>query len=262
MTKNLRNLLDRYASIQNLTGSSGAEIYRIPELGAYLKIAEAGSIARLGREREVLGWLKGKLDVPDVLKFEEHDGKEFSLVSEITGVTAPAYVENLENREQFLSFVAKVGIILRRLHSLPIDGCELNMGLDVKLAWAAKNIENGLVDEDDFDEDNAGRTGADIYQELLDKKPVDEDLVFTHGDVSLPNIIMMRGEVNGLIDLGLGGVADRYQDISLCLRSFIFDSRWTDEAVVKINEIFCKAYGIESVDEDKLYYYRLLDELF
>lgn len=256
------NLLDRYASVPNLTGCSGAEIYRIPELGAYLKIAETGSVARLGREREVLGWLKGKADVPDVLKFEEHNGKEFSLVSEIIGVTADGHISNLDNREQFLNFIAKVGTILRGLHSLSIDGCELNVGLDVKLAWAKKNIEDGLVDEDDFDDDNAGRTGADIYQELLDKKPLEEDLVFTHGDLSLPNIIMRSGDVNGLIDLGLGGVADRYQDISLCLRSFIFDSRWTDEAVVKINEVFCKAYGIESVDEDKLYYYRLLDELF
>lgn len=94
--------------------------------------------------------------------------------------------------------------------------------------------------------------------ELVEKKPLSEDLVFTHGDLCLPNYLVLEGEITGFIDFDRGGVADRYQDIALFLRSFGFNIG----NGMDVRDIFCRAYGIKGLDEEKLYYYRLLDELF
>jgi aminoglycoside phosphotransferase len=60
----------------------------------------------------------------------------------------------------------------------------------------------------------------------------------------------------GMLDLGRLGVADRYQDIALALRHLEanFGPAW--------REPFARAYGVADIDESKLAFFRLLDELF
>jgi aminoglycoside phosphotransferase len=70
--------------------------------------------------------------------------------------------------------------------------------------------------------------------------------------------MIQGGEISGFIDFDRAGIADRYQDIALFLRSFARNI----EIPMEIKETFCGAYEIESLDDEKLYYYRLLDELF
>ncbi len=41
------------------------------------------------------------------------------------------------------------------------------------------------------------------------------------GAYCLPNIFMKDNKVSGYIDLGRGGLADKYQDIALCYRSLL-----------------------------------------
>jgi aminoglycoside phosphotransferase len=83
-----------------------------------------------------------------------------------------------------------------------------------------------------------------------------EDLVFTHGDYCLSNIMISDGEVSGFIDWGRGGVADRYQDLALAIRSIIYN--FGKEHV----PLFLDAYGVKELDEAKIYDYQLLDEFF
>jgi aminoglycoside phosphotransferase len=71
-------------------------------------------------------------------------------------------------------------------------------------------------------------------------------------------VIARDGAVAGVIDLGRAGVSDRYQDISLFLRSFRFNAA----AEIDVERPFCDAYGINSIDRAKLNFYRKLDELF
>jgi len=57
--------------------------------------------------------------------------------------------------------------------------------------------------------------------------------------------------------LGRGGVADRYQDIALAVRSIRHNLKSE-----KFVELFLDAYGLKNVDFSKIDYYILLDELF
>ena len=231
----------------------------MPGLAAYLKIAPAGGPSDLAREKEVLEWLEGKLAVPRVLGFEEADGKEMLLLSEIVGVPASEYIAANSHAPALIErHVEHAARAMRAVHELPVDGCPLRQDIDVKLASALENIRRGFVDESDFDRENRGRAAEEIYAELVEKKPAAEDLVFTHGDLCLPNYLVLDGEISGFIDFDRGGVADRCQDIALFLRSFGFNIG----NGMDVGEVFCRAYGLDGLDEEKMYYYRLLDELF
>lgn len=255
----LRNLLSKHSFRQIFTGWSGAEVYYFPHLAAYLKIAPTESLTDLKREIEVLKWLAGKLPVPQVLEFEESDGKYLSLLSEIKGIPMSEYAAAIRGDSELIQDLAeKAARAMRAMHDLSLEDCHLRQELAVKLVAARENIRRGFVDESDFDKDNQGRTAENVYEELVKKKPNGEDLVFTHGDLCLPNIMIAQDKISGFIDLDRAGASDRYQDIALFLRSFAFNI----EIPIDIREAFCRAYGLSSLDEGKLYYYRLLDELF
>ena len=53
-----------------------------------------------------------------------------------------------------------------------------------------ENLIRGLVAEQYFDEIRVGRKAHDLFEELLDKRPRCTDVVFTHGDYCLPNIVI------------------------------------------------------------------------
>jgi aminoglycoside phosphotransferase len=255
----LRDLLRKHTHKQVFTGWSGAEAYYLPGLAAYLKIAPTESPSNLAREKEVLEWLEEKLPVPKVLGFQEAEGKQLILLSEIKGLAASEHVAaNRHDTAAIFDFIKKAAEALRSIHDLPVNDCPLAQDIEVKLSTARENIRRGFVVESDFDRENQGRNAREIYDELVGKKPLSEDLVFTHGDFCLPNFMILDGEISGFIDLDRAGIADRCQDIALFLRSFAFNI----ETPVDVREIFCSAYGIEAIDEEKIYYYRLLDELF
>ncbi len=254
----LRSLLLSNKYEQILDGCSGAEVYYLPELEAYLKIGKADGISDLGREKAALEWLSGRLIVPRVLGFESSTDGDALLISEIPGTPAARYVASGLTADTAREFVAEGARAMRAMHAIDIRDCLLDERLDVKLEHAGENVRHGLVDESDFDEDNAVKTAASIYEEVVRGRPRGEDLVFTHGDLCLPNIIMNEEVVAGFVDLGRAGVADRYQDIALFHRSF--HSNCGIE--VDFEGVFCDVYGIPELNRMKLDYYRKLDELF
>ncbi len=254
----MKNLLDNHRNYQIYREYSGVEIYHLPELSAYLKSGDIGKNSNLRWERRVLTWLSGKIDVPAVIEFELTGNVESLLISELLG---QPYSDNFavsENKIEIESLVETVAKQIRVLHDLPIHDCPLDQRLDTKLKKAEENLRGGFVVESDFDIENRGKTGRQVFDELLTHRPSDEDLVFTHGDLCLPNIIICGRAVSGFIDFDRGGVADRYQDLALFLRSFRFNSR----TAIDITSAFLNGYGVDTLDHDKLNFYRKLDELF
>lgn len=243
-----------------LIGCSGSYVFRlyhdnIPsdrQTDMYLKIVEKEKTESLILEQERLSWLQGKLSVPQILHFTEDSWYEYMLISEIPGLFS-CHSSFKDNIPHIASLLASG---LREIHNVDIGQCPFDQTLSRKVKNAQRRVQLGLVDEGDFDEKRLGRKAEEVFTELVATRPVNEELVFTHGDYCLPNIIIDQGKVSGFIDWGRSGVADKYQDLALAVRSLA--SNFGAEYV----PAFFKAYGLERVDQAKIEFYQLLDEFF
>lgn len=253
----LKQLLDNTSWQDSSGGCTDVQTLRLtrPDFGnCYLKISPQPPEKELLPEKQRLEWLQGRLAVPQVLYYGEDEAQEYLLISEIPGLVAcdEAFSDNLPRLVQLLA----AG--LRQLHNLDISNCPFDQCLEIKMELARQRMLNSLVDESDFDEERQGRTAADLYNELLATRPATEDLVFTHGDYCLPNILLdpALSQVNGFIDLGRAGIADRYQDLALAARSldYNFGPQWIP--------LLFHEYGLETIDQSKIEFYKLLDEFF
>lgn len=234
-------------------GESGAGVWKSQRF--VVKVQARGGLqfpSTLQQERERLRYLSGRVPVPRVVGYEVEDGSEYLAMTRVPGLDA-SHSDVLFHPERLVDLLARA---LRELHALPLRECPFNMSLSVTLARARERVEAGVVDPADFDSEHQGRTATSVFNELARTRPAPEDLVVTHGDACLPNFIVNGEFIDGLIDVGRAGIADRHADLALAHRS-LGRNLSADYA-----EQFLDLYGRERVDEGKLAYYRLLDELF
>jgi kanamycin kinase len=85
--------------------------------------------------------------------------------------------------------------------------------------------------------------------------------VVVHGDPSLNNLLVDPGGAKPVtfIDVGRAGRADRHLDLAVFLRGL--GDHWHDRANPDLADRFIDRYGL-APDEDRLAWYRLLDEFF
>jgi len=233
-------------------GQSGAGVWRSQKY--VLKVQERGGhpVSTLQQERERLRWLAGRVPVPALIGFEVSATHEFLAMSRLPGIPM-SHPDALLHPERVVGLLARA---LRELHALPVRDCPFSMTLPVTLRLAREQVKAGAVDETDFDEERLGRSAVSIFNELARTRPPTEDLVVTHGDPCLPNLILNGEWVEGFVDVGRAGLADRHADVALAHRSL------THNLTAAHAEAFLDAYGREWVDPQKLAYYCLLDELF
>ncbi|TQS76193.1 aminoglycoside 3'-phosphotransferase [Ornithinibacillus gellani] len=250
----LASIITDYAWHPITIGHSEANTYLLKKgyHSLYLKIQTLGSMEPLQCEKDKMEWLRGKLAVPEVIHYEQDEEREYLLMTEIAGVNA-ADTSIQANPKQCIKLLANG---LREIHRIPITACPFRRTLDVVIKEAKERVSQQQVDLDNLDEERRGRTAESLYKELLAKRPGEEDLVFTHGDYCLPNVILHGNKVSGFIDWGRAGVADRYQDIALAIRSLAYNHYRS------YFPYFLREYGLDDVDWDKIHYYQLLDEFF
>lgn len=249
--------LDGYQWARGTVGESGAAVYRLhgrpgaPEL--FLKHGRNDVAGMLAEEMARLRWLRQHLPVPAVEQFTRTADQAWLLMTAMPGTTASALLE--ANPALGPAVVDALAAFLRRLHAIPVRDCPFDAGHALRLAQARQRIDGGLVDADDFDAERAGWTAAQVWAALHGCLPLAPDLVVTHGDFSLDNILMREGAVAGCIDVGRAGVADRYQDLAIVWRSL-------GEFDASLQQRLLRAYGIVDADQGKLQFHLLLDELF
>lgn len=242
---------------QDELGCSDTAVYRLPQTAwggvGYVKMDLRDGWDPPSRERDVLLWLQGRLPVPQVWGYGEVQQEAFLLMSAVPGWEASD--ERWHDDPTLMVDALAAG--LRQIHALDIRDCPFDQRLAAKLAEAKRRVLAGAVDESDFEPQYLGCSASVLYEELLATCPMEEDLVFTHGDYCLPNVLLDDGGVTGFIDWGWAGVADRYQDLALAVRSLGYnlgDARW--------GERFLRAYGLKDVDRERMRFYVLLDEFF
>jgi Aminoglycoside phosphotransferase len=202
-------------------------------------------------EIKLLRWLNGKLPVPKIIEAVTDDGYNYLLMTKLSGEMADVDLN-----------VKALANALKMLWEIDISDCPCTNAVSEKLQQAKYNVDNDLVDPEHFDDETLGSKGfkdvADLYNYLETNRPT-EDFVFSHGDFCFPNIFISGTNVTGYIDWGSGGIADRWQDIALCVRSLCYN--FDDDDYIKYRALFFTELGIEP-NEEKIRYYRLLDELF
>lgn len=183
-----------------------------------------GSGESLVAEAQRLRWFHGRHPVPELVELIEDPEAEILLTRALPGESA---VSERWRRDPDAALRA-LGIGLRRLHELPIDGCPFE--------WS---VETRIRDD---------RIPA---AELGPVPPVDR-LVVAHGDPCAPNtLIDTRGEFLAHLDLGRAGLADRWADLAVITLSFEWNYAGYDEGV------FWRAYGADP-DPARIDFYRRL----
>lgn len=209
--------------------------------------------ADVREESSRLTWLGRHVPVPDVRGCVSAPEEAWLLMSALPGRTAAQVLEsNADCRDSVVDALAR---FLRRLHVVPLQDCPFDSGHLPLLARARARVEAGLVDVDDFDEERWGWTAAQVLEHALSLLPLSVDPVVTHGDYKLENLLMQEGEVIGCIDVGRAGIADRYQDLATlwnCLTDF----------GAPLQQRLLSSYGVPVLDERKLHFHLVLDELF
>jgi aminoglycoside phosphotransferase len=239
---------------QVFTGYSTSRVFRLLRANhecLYLKVDFHTFDRDLKQEKLRLEWLRGRLPVPQVRMFLEGEGCDYLLLSEVPGIPA----SDDACKKDPAKVIEQLSAGLAMIHGLPINQCPFNETLEYKVEQARQRMIKGMVDESDFDKSRLGRTASELYQELIERRPADEELVFTHGDYCLPNIIVNDWQLSGLIDWGRAGIADWHQDIALFARSVEgnFGEKWVEQVY--------SACRIKP-DPAKIYFYTLLDEFF
>jgi aminoglycoside 3'-phosphotransferase-2 len=250
----LEPLLAGYTWRRDQLGRSASDVFRLERDGSpdvYLKRDIHGPLSELADEAARLTWLRSQgLPCPDVIAFVRDGGADWLLVSALPGCDLAS--------ETALSAAERVRMLataLRRLHAIDVARCPFDHRWPLRLAAAERRMRAGVVDEGDFDTERAGQSAAALFSALGNIPVTAEDLVVTHGDACLPNLIALEDGA-GFIDCGRLGIADRYQDIALACGSI---ERNFGAAFV---QPFCDHYGCGPLDVAKMKRYQLLDEFF
>lgn len=231
---------------------SGASTYRIDRITGertYLKILPIPHREPLKQYQEKLIWIERKLPVPKVLHYSSNDKFEFLLMSEIVGAdgTDPVHRGNME------SLIRKLAQALKQVHTVEVEDCPFDYTLNRRIKVVVERNNAGLIDKQKVEKKFNGHRFEDLYQTLVTNRYHSEDLVFTHGDFCVPNVVMNSTGVSGFIDVADAGIADRYRDLASMHYSIIrnFGEEWLD--------LFYKEYGKPAIDLEKIKYYDVLE---
>lgn len=249
---------------ENTIGYSAAQVYQVKDLksdkGWFLKILKKESTYyHLSYEKEVLCWLKGKVKVPELEFYLSNMDAEYLVMSSINGMmlSSPEAFE-VEPRRTIKRF----GENLKELHDIDINNCPFTQCLETKLAIATENVSNRRVDREDFLPEFKKYSPEEMLNCLKDNQP-EQQQVFTHGDYTLPNLILDEEKI-GFIDLGLSGISDPYLDLAVAVKSIRMNVNLyqMNHILDELMKIFYVSYGLTKVDEKKIAYYLMLDDLF
>ena len=261
LPEGLRQLVGDKPFRRDAVGLSGSEV-RLYE-DCVLKIRPRSEEAE--NEYKMLCWLEGRLPAPRCLYHDTESGKDFLLMSRISG--SMACDEACMEKENGRFAVRLMAEALKRLWQVDIADCPSDQRLSKALAVAEKRIRSGEASVETASPGIYGPDGFDNPDALLcwlRANQPEEDLVFSHGDYCMPNVLFQGEQLSGYIDLGNGGVADRWEDIAMAHRSLRnnFWGVFGGKAYRDFDpDLLFEMLGMEK-DEKKFRYYDLLHELY
>ncbi|MBR4879671.1 MAG: phosphotransferase, partial [Clostridia bacterium] len=154
-------------------GKSGCDVLIFDDM--VLKIGPAEG-QPMKTQAELMKWLENKLSVPECLYYSVHEDKEYMLMSRMYGKMA-CDEDNMSDPYKLMDILADA---LKRLWTVDVSDCPVDMSLDYKLKMAEYNVENNLVDVENAQQGTFGKDGFENPEALLawlkNNRP-DEDIV-------------------------------------------------------------------------------------
>lgn len=253
--ESILRLLDARTVSEEGAGESGALVLRARGWDGcdyILKGAPTDVAGMIEAEAARLRWLEGRgIRCPSAKGLAQGRGWSWLLMSALPGRNA------VESESAPECLVRTAAATLRQLHALPAADCPFFMGIAQRLAFARIRHGHGLLDAEDLDHEVTGGRGIEtIVGDLSRRAPAEDDLVVTHGDACLDNLMIDDdGACSGVIDVGRLGVALRAQDLALMERSI---SENLGETYV---DLFRQTYGYAPLANELCAYLFLLEEL-
>ena len=250
-------LPDAHYSLDDI-GRSGAQVLMFDD--CVLKIEKDCNMS--ANEHTMIQWLQDKLPVPHIIASDLVDDTRYLLMTRIPGQHLCAE-SILDDQERLAKLVADG---LKHLWAVDIGDCPTDRSLTQKFKEIEEGLRNGTITmEQARQEETYGPSGfktpAALFDWLVKHRP-EENLVLSHGDYCLPNIMCNEQGLTGYIDLGYAGVADPWVDIEMVQWSMWANStgQFGGKKRTFDRKYLFQALGME-LDEEKLRYYSLLSEL-
>lgn len=201
------------------------------------------------REARVLQWLDGKLAVPEVVASAADEAHEFMITRAVPGQPLSELMAEAPTVHQAF------GEALRQLQAVPVEGCPFDSSAAVRLRELEYLVGQELI-ADDWDPETWPDlpTPEALIAHLHASVPV-EDHAFSHGDLCDANLFLDARERLHFIDLGRGGLADRWLDIAFAHRNL------AEELSPAAAERFIRQLGIPDQPARRLFFEQL-DEMF
>ncbi|MDR0218928.1 MAG: aminoglycoside 3'-phosphotransferase [Enterobacteriaceae bacterium] len=225
----------------------------------YSPAVYAGTTYSVMREASVLNWLVDRLNVPEVVSVAESPAGEFMITRGVPGEPLSTWINSSWINSTEINVqqpvLARFQQALHQVQAVSIADCPFDSGANMRLRELEYLLRNGLYDEQyDFTPWPGITTPQGLLTHLYATLP-DEERVFSHGDLGDSNIFVdAHGELY-FIDLGRGGVADRWLDIAFVHRNL------REEVSVAAATALLDTLG-DGDNPAKRVFFEQLDELF
>jgi len=214
-----------------------------------IKVAAGSSRKReLKKENDVLRFLEGKIAVPAIRLYNEFDCVSYILMEFIEGETFQSLLS--DNNTCKTLRIRGLGQTLREIHEVSLDEShDYHEILNFLLQKAEANMNNDLLDPEEFIIDGKYMEPRRLLDELVSHKTAAANICLLHGDYRPKNVIC-NSKKNVVIDWGFSETGDPYYDLAVILYYFNKEEQ----------AVFLEGYGIQRLDHEKLRYFDYLSK--
>jgi aminoglycoside phosphotransferase len=182
---------------------------RHPRLGnCVLNFARGMARFELEGEYHFLQQYEGRLPVPRVLDQGKQGETSYLLTSMIEGEPLHLLIAHI-SREKIIELAGQALGLIASAPLMPGIGS----GVDRELGAIRTSIDQKKIDVEGFTA-ATGFLPEEMFNQLMEEKKEHSDTLLTHGDFCLPNLIIHRGQLNGIVDWGKSGSGDLYRDLA------------------------------------------------
>lgn len=244
----LRKEFKAFRNSKPLTGGRISGVYKIDD-GSQDKVLKYSKgiyrMLELKREAEALQYMndKGYIHVvPTIRNFKILDNFAYLIQDYFNGETIREKLNMNHSLEERQKIWKLAGQALSKLHMLCKSDDVEGEWLNEQLKIARINMENDLIDLEDFGEENP----EEILRWLMSNKPGRKQVSLLHGDFRTKNIMVNKVNDCKVIDWGFVDIGDPYYDLA------IIDYYFKDDLD---RNSFYKGYRSRQYDERLIKYY-------